>query len=112
VDGGTDTWYELHGWQFIRVCLHLHFRAWQAGFEIGLPEIHVAGHDYDLSPAWDYKHELRDEPRRMYGEMFATICDTTPPAGFHKLFADDFRAWQAERRKSRDADPKEQAALT
>jgi hypothetical protein len=86
-------WYEHHGLRFIRRCLHLHRRAWLAGFEIGLPEICFAGHHYDLSPAWKYMHALGDEPRRMRSATFAEIEVEPMSAQFRELFHADYAQW-------------------
>ncbi len=96
-------WFIHHGAPFIRLAMHLHFRAWRAGYDIGLPEMNVAGELYDLSPAWAYRHALGDEPRRMLGRTLAEIAAEPFPADFKSLFRADFAEWskrrEAERRK-------------
>jgi hypothetical protein len=86
-------WYNRHGIKFHRVALHLHARAWQAGYEIGLPEIQIFGEQYDLSAAWKYMHALRDECERMQTPTFAQIAAEQPPAEFLELWRADFREW-------------------
>ena len=86
-------WYSSHGLAFVRRCLHLHFRAWRSGVEIGLPMISFAGSDYDLSPPWKYRRALGDEPQRMMLASFREIDATPAPAEFRSLFHSDIHDW-------------------
>jgi hypothetical protein len=88
-------WYKGHGFAFIRNCVHLHFRAWQLGFEIALPSLEFADSQYDLSPPWRYMRACGDEPRRMQAATFADIVAQNPPAEFRQLWLADFKAWRA-----------------
>lgn len=88
-------WWPDHGLKFTRLALHCHWRSWQAGFQIGLPEVNVAGWLYDLSPAWRYKGALGNEPERMRDATFAEILATEEPAEFVQLFKRDFAVYQA-----------------
>lgn len=86
-------WYAEHGLQFVRRCLHVHHRAWQAGFEVGLPMIGFAGEGYDLSLAWRYLRAIGDEPERMAATSFRVIDATPAPTEFSDLFQSDIRDW-------------------
>lgn len=97
-------WAGGHGEPFTRVALHLHFRAWQAGYEIGLPEMNIAGANYELSPSWRFMHALGDEPRRMANLPFAEILDTKSPQPFRDLFEADAKRWLAERQAANNGE--------
>jgi hypothetical protein len=86
-------WYRHHGIEFIRRATHLHFRAWRAGYDVGLPMMNVAGWGYDLSPAWLYRRALGDEPRRMWEATLAEITAAPVPIDFQDLFVTDLIAW-------------------
>lgn len=90
-------WYPSHGPSFIRIGLHLHARSWQAGWEIGLPEMRIADFDYGMSAPWKYMHALGDEPKRMADATSAEILATDPPQEFIDLFHSDVDAWFRER---------------
>lgn len=99
VDGDLKRpgWCDDHGIKFIRRSLHLHYRAWQAGYEIGFPDMAFAGTDYDLSPAWRYRDALGDEPERMAGATLREIESTCPPVALMMLFVDDNNRWHDDR---------------
>jgi hypothetical protein len=85
-----------HGLQFIRNVLHLHWRAWQAGHEIGAGAIGFAGQRYGLSAHWQYLRDIADEPARMADCDFQTIADAPYPDDFIQLWRDDFAKWFRE----------------
>jgi len=84
--------YHGHEAKFIRICLHLCYRAQQLGFDI----YHVAvcaGYRYGLSHASHYLEALGDEPARCMGMLFRDILATEPPPAFSSLWCDDFIAY-------------------
>lgn len=99
-------WFPAHGERFLRIALHFHHRAWQAGWEVGLPQMHIAGADYELSPAWRYMHALGSERKQMETATIAEITATDPPGEFIELFNRDLKAWLDDRAK-REATAKE-----
>ena len=93
-------WWLHHGMAFVRTAIHLHTRAWSAGFEVPLPAVHCAGRGYDLSEAWKYKSALGDEPRRMLTASFSEILSIKAPEDFIELFHDDCRRWGRQRKET------------
>jgi hypothetical protein len=80
-----------HGAQFIRVALHLQYRAetlatWIAPYDL------CAGCRYRLSHARRYQLALGDEPKRMARKAIAEIVASEAPPKFVQLWADDVHA--------------------
>jgi hypothetical protein len=80
--------YECHDHMFIRTCLHLAYRAEQAGVEI-CPNVFCAGRGYGLYPATSYRRTLGDEPEQLRQLKFQEILAIEPPAAFTALWQDD-----------------------
>ncbi len=83
--------WEGHDAAWIRRTLHLHWRAWQLGYEVGLPEMQVAGPIYGLSQPWQYMHALDDEYERMAGATFSEIEAEPMPTEFIELWRRDVK---------------------
>lgn len=82
--------WDEHGEEFIRVALHLHFRACRLlGRDIPLDGLCAGYIGYRLSHPAVYRQELGDEPDRMIGARFDEILATAPPEGFTELFESD-----------------------
>lgn len=81
--------YHGHEAGFIRIALHLCFRARQLGYDIYHGVI-CGGHRYGLSHASRYLEALGDEPARCSGTLFRDIKTVTPPEAFSQLWAADF----------------------
>jgi hypothetical protein len=79
-----------HEDQFIRIALHLHFRAALAGVET-IPNLLCAGRRYGLSHAHRYIEALGDEPGDLLHLSFAEISRSPPPEAFTHLWLSDVR---------------------
>jgi hypothetical protein len=88
-------WVNDHGAAFVRNCLHLHHRAWLAGYEICLHKMACGGWRYDLSDGWRYKFAIADEPKRLEAATFAEIASTPAPGAFTALFQNDVAYWRS-----------------
>jgi hypothetical protein len=75
-----------HALPFIRVALHLHFRARIPGLG---PYNVVDTAGYQLSPVETYVQALGDEPQQLALETFATIKTIPPPLALAKLWERD-----------------------
>jgi hypothetical protein len=84
--------YHGHEVGFIRIALHLCYRAQQAGFDAYHAAL-CAGYRYGLSHASLYLEALGDEPARCAGMLFRDIAKTKPPPAFSSLWCDDFIAY-------------------
>lgn len=84
--------YHGHEAGFIRIALHLCYRAQQAGFDAYHAAI-CAGYRYGLSHASCYLEALDDEPARCAGMLFRDIRSLEPPPAFSSLWCDDFIAY-------------------
>ncbi len=73
--------YDGHEDAFIRIALHLHYRAAVAGVKTIL-NILCAGRRYGLSHAHRYMEALGDEPAEMMHLPFAEITRAPPPEAF------------------------------
>ena len=80
--------YHGHEDSFIRIALHLHYRAKMAGVKT-IPNILCAGWRYGLSHAHRYMESLADEPNRMIHLPFLKISRTEPPTNFTNLWLQD-----------------------
>jgi hypothetical protein len=80
--------YDGHDHVFIRTCLHLAYRAEQAGVEI-CPNVICAGRSYGLYPATSYQRALGDEPAQLRHLKFQEILAIEPPAAFTALWQHD-----------------------
>jgi hypothetical protein len=80
--------YHGHDHVFIRTCLHLAYRAQQAGIAI-CPNVFCAGRGYGLYPATSYERALGDEPEQLRHLKFQELLAIEPPAAFTALWQDD-----------------------
>lgn len=78
-----------HGRKFIRATLHAGWRAGNAGFNIHLDDLHVAGERYGLSHAWDYLATLDDEVFDLAHVPIADLENIDAPAAFDALWERD-----------------------
>jgi hypothetical protein len=81
-----------HGGPFVRVCLHLAFRADVVGERIG-PALLCGGRRYGLSHAMRYGLALGQEPMRMRRLTFRDILATPAPKAFRHLWLQDACEW-------------------
>lgn len=82
-----------HGPSFVRIAIHLAYRATQAGFDIKPAGI-VATHRLGLSPTAAYEDALGDEPHRCLDSGFRELLATEPPTEFTQLWAADMHRYQ------------------
>lgn len=80
--------YYGHTASFIRISIHLAYRATLAGFDTKPGGI-FQGHRHGLSPAAMYEEALGDEPESKSSLCMGELRDIPPPAAFSKL-------WQAD----------------
>lgn len=92
--------YHGHDASFIRIAVHLCYRASLAGFRIA-PTAICGGLRYGLSHASDYQEALGDEPVMCSAMLFREIAATEPPPAFRTLWATDFVAYH-DRFRSHD----------
>ena len=96
-DTSPDT--DTHGIDFVRACLHLHFRAvWHGHRTIPPNRLCFAGANYEMSSDYHYRQAIGDEPSRMLDATFSEILAAEPPAAFSDLWRADL-----ERRKLLEA---------
>lgn len=84
----------MHGKEFIRLCLHLQYRAVAAGFECSWTDLRCAGQQYELSPVWMYGNRLADEPSRLSHLPLTDVLETPEPKEFTELFETDTTNWK------------------
>lgn len=84
--------YHGHEVDFIRIALHLCYRAQQVGFDAYHASL-CAGYRYGLSHASLYLDALGDEPARCADMFFRDIRATEPPQAFSSLWCDDYIAY-------------------
>jgi len=77
---------------FIRIALHLRYRALRHGVSIAPGQL-CAGYRYGLSHARRYVDALGSEPARLIDASFTNIRTTKPPPAFSSLWCDDFIAF-------------------
>ncbi|MGV2337786.1 MAG UNVERIFIED_CONTAM: hypothetical protein LVR18_28125 [Planctomycetaceae bacterium] len=77
-----------HEDQFIRIALHLQFRAALIGVAT-IPNLLCAGRRYGLSHAHRYMEAIGDEPADMLQLAFTEITQTSPPESFTHLWLSD-----------------------
>jgi len=77
-----------HEEPFIRITLHLQFRAALVGV-VTIPNLLCAGRRYGLSHAHRYMEAIGDEPADMLQLPFAEITRTSPPESFTHLWLRD-----------------------
>jgi hypothetical protein len=82
--------WEGHAWQFVRACLHLHYRL---GADAPPLWDVFDGGNYGLSDIMDYQDRLGVEPISQTTWPFSEIIKTDPPKPFIELFARDVRRW-------------------
>ncbi len=81
-----------HEDQFIRIALHLHYRAALAGVE-SIPNLLCAGRRYGLSHAHRYIEAIGDEPADLLELPIAEISRSPPPEAFIALWQSDVRRY-------------------
>ncbi len=86
------TAYFGHEDQFVRIALHLHFRAALAGVET-IPNLLCAGRRYGLSHAHRYMEALGEEPIELAHLPIAEITRIPPPAAFLELWQADVKSY-------------------
>jgi hypothetical protein len=84
------TAYFGHEDAFIRIALHLHYRANAIGVKT-IPNLLCAGRRYRLSHAHRYIEALGDEPSDLVDLSFAEISRSPPPEAFTHLWLSDVR---------------------
>jgi hypothetical protein len=82
-----------HGPSFIRIAIHLAYRATLAGFDIKPAGI-VAAHRHGLSPIAAYEDVLGDEPHRCLDMGFRALLASEPPIEFTQHWAADMNRYQ------------------
>jgi len=91
---GPDTpipW-RRHEWRFIRIALHLAYRATRAGVPLTPLDVFDAA-GYGLSPTWKYVAALGDEPERMASLDFTAIRVAPVPTAFAAVWRRDLLRW-------------------
>jgi len=81
-----------HEARFIRIAMHLRYRAERAGVYIISSMVHRA-EDYELSPTIRYVQALGDEPERMMDATIHEICATKPSEAFILRWKCDLIRW-------------------
>ena len=81
-----------HGHRFIRIALHLAYRAGQYGLPIALGSL-CAGRRYEQSHACQYAALLGREPRRYLRASFRDLNRVPPPEAYRRLWTADTLAW-------------------
>ena len=84
--------YHGHEDPFIRIAIHLHYRANAVGVK-SIPNQLCAGRRYGLSHAHRYMEALGEEPIELAHLPFAEITRTPPPAAFQDLWQADVRSY-------------------
>jgi hypothetical protein len=85
-------WFPDHDKNFIRICVHLWWRAAILGHFTSLDGI-AAGNRYGLTPLTAYWECLAAEPVLMKDREFSEILATPAPAAFENLWRDDLVDW-------------------
>jgi hypothetical protein len=86
------TAYFGHEETFIRIAIHLHYRATAIGVKT-IPNLLCAGRRYGLSHAHRYIEALGDEPIELAHLPFAKITQLPPPDAFIELWQADVRSY-------------------
>lgn len=89
--------FDGHTWKWIRLCVHLQYRAAQAGFEA--PSELIMSHDvYHLPPLERFASPLygQFEPSNLERESIFKINEFRPPHYFAELWKDSVRSWLAQ----------------
>lgn len=81
-----------HEFRFIRIALHLAYRASRLGVPIA-PGSLCAGRRYEQSHACQYAEAIGREPRRFMQASFRTLNRVPPPEAFRRLWTADTLAW-------------------
>lgn len=91
---GADVPWRGHEAPFIRIAMHLAYRAQATGVDVRPDDVFAAA-DYGLSATRHYHAALGDEPERLADVDYATIVDAAPPAAFAALWRADVERWHA-----------------
>jgi hypothetical protein len=89
-DADVAFWH--HGHRFIRIALHLAYRASRFGVPTA-PGSLCAGRRYEQSHACQYSATLGREPKRLMRVSFRTLERIPPPDNFQSLWTTDTLAW-------------------
>ena len=89
-----------HEIAFVRRCVHLHARAWDAGIEVGAGDIHFGGTQYGMSAHWKYLRLFENEARRMLCQPFDVIDNEPYPPEALELWRHDVAKWYREHPES------------
>jgi hypothetical protein len=84
--------YHGHEDAFIRIAIHLHYRATAVGVKT-IPNLLCAGRRYGLSHAHRYMEALGEEPIELAHLPFAEITRLPPPDAFIELWHADVRSY-------------------
>jgi hypothetical protein len=90
---GMPRWFPTHNAMWLRRTLHLHHRAWAAGYEVPLANV-VNSESYDLPPAWKFKAALECEFERFADKPFSVIEAEPAPEEFKELFRASQRSYR------------------
>ncbi|HAN97031.1 MAG TPA: hypothetical protein DCQ98_06165 [Planctomycetaceae bacterium] len=90
--GGVPAYWG-HGPSFLRIAIHLAYRACRAGFAVR-PAGVVATSRLGLSPMAGYEETLGDEPRRLRHSSLRQLAVTPPPHAFTRQWRTDLRRFQ------------------
>jgi hypothetical protein len=94
-------WHPGHGREFIRVALHLWWRAALAGVFTDFTRL-CGGAVYSLSPAFAYWRALGNEPVLMKDATFAEILATPEPEAFREWWRADLAVWLRNNPNAKD----------
>ena len=98
----TRPW-DGHGLSFIRVCLHLAWRAKQCGHPVMAANL-CAGPTYGLSSALTYQRLLGDEPAQLANQTLRQIREPYPDEFFNQ-YLDDLARWERDHNSSFSGTP-------
>ena len=90
-----------HEAPFIRIALHLAYRADALGYDVTSIGVFDAAM-YGLSATYEYVAALGNEPERLADRPVTTISRVPPPSAFSELWDADVRAWSAKSTNSDD----------
>lgn len=92
--GALVPWHS-HEAAFIRIALHLAYRANALGYAVMTIGLFDAAM-YGLSPTYGYVAALGDEPERLADRPITTVSHVPPPPAFAELWDANVRAWSAK----------------
>lgn len=92
IDSRLPSPFSDHAADFVRACLHLHFRARRQGVSLPLFGL-AAGYQYGMASIEKYRQALGNEPWRLQDASFQVIASSPPPRRFVDLWAADVANW-------------------